>query len=95
MTDLANPTQLESLIADQQQRIGELEAQVHNLQTALETRSIIGAAVGIAMAAYKVPYEAGFALLAIASQRTNRKLRDVAEDVVLTGQAPPHHPADS
>jgi hypothetical protein len=40
------------------------------------------------MYAYKVSEEQAFATLRIASQHTNRKLRDVADDVLLTGAAP-------
>lgn len=78
-----------------QQLIAELEAQavidrneIANLEIALSTARRIGAALGIIMTSYKVTEEQAFATLRIASQHTNRKLRDVAEDVVYTGVAP-------
>ena len=41
------------------------------------------------MASYQATEEQAFTTLRIASQHTQRKLRDVAEDVLLTGAAPP------
>ena len=79
-----------------QHLIAELEAQavidrsqIANLEIALGTARRIGAALGIIMATYRVGEEQAFVTLRIASQHTNRKLREVAEDVLLTGVAPP------
>jgi hypothetical protein len=79
-----------------QHLIAELEAQavidrsqIGNLEVALNSARRIGAALGILMSSYKVTEEQAFATLRIASQHTNRKLRDVADDVVFTGAAPP------
>ena len=72
--------------------IGQLEAdraadrkKIANLEIALISARRIGAAVGIVMAQLKVSDEQAFAMLREASQNQNRKLRDVAEDVLLTG----------
>jgi hypothetical protein len=59
-----------------------------NLELALDTSRLIGAAVGILMSAYKIPYEEAFRLLRTSSQTLHRKLRDVADDVRLTGSLP-------
>lgn len=79
-----------------QHLIAELEAQavidraeIANLEIALSSARRIGAALGIIMATYKVTEEKAFAALRTASQHTHRKLRDVAEDVLLTGAVPP------
>ena len=70
-----------------------------NLQRALEFRSVIEQAKGILMERHKVTAEQAFRLLADASMHTNRKVRDVAENLVLTGalaaEPPPrrHPPA--
>jgi hypothetical protein len=56
-----------------------------NLTQALHTARRIGAAVGIVMAGRVVEEDVAFAMLSKASQHTNRKLRDIAEDVVRTG----------
>lgn len=60
-----------------------------NLERALKTSREIGTAVGVLMAQYKVTREQGFDLLRIASQQTNRKLAELAVDVVDTGALPP------
>ena len=56
-----------------------------NLRQAVETNREIGAAVGVLMATRKLTREQAFDILRIASQNQNRKLRDIATDVVDTG----------
>lgn len=76
-------------------RLNALEAeavierqQIESLHRALETCRRIGAAVGILMATFKIVEDEAFLMLKRASQNGNRKLRDVADDVVLTGVLP-------
>jgi GAF domain-containing protein len=58
------------------------------LRVALDTNRTIGAAVGILMATHTISQDDAFALLTTASQRMNRRLRDVAADIVAkTGPA--------
>jgi GAF domain-containing protein len=71
---------------------GSLAAQARSMETALSSSRDIGAAQGILMERYKVPREEAFGLLAVTSQRTNRKLRDVALHLVDTGEIPPQPP---
>jgi hypothetical protein len=59
-----------------------------NLELALETARTIGAAIGIVMTLYGVSEVDAFELLKKASMDSNRKLRLVAEEVVLAGDAP-------
>lgn len=54
----------------------------------LDARDLIGQAKGILMERYKINALKAFALLVRASQQTNRKLRDVAAELALTGQLP-------
>ena len=75
-----------------------LVAQEHvaNLEAALQTARMIGAAVGIIMSFYGVPEIAAFDILRKASMDRNVKLRAVADEVVQTGSAgglPPRHQA--
>ncbi len=56
------------------------------LQMALTSNRQIGVAVGVLMAREKVTSERAFDLLRQRSNNTNRKLRDVAEEVAFTGQ---------
>jgi GAF domain-containing protein len=57
-----------------------------NLQTALESRAVIDQAKGILVERFRVTPDAAFQLLARASMTTNRKLRDIAEHLVRTGE---------
>ena len=57
-----------------------------NLQTALESRAVIDQAKGILMERYKLTADGAFQLLARASMTTNRKLRDIADHLVTTGE---------
>jgi len=52
------------------------------LKDALSSRDVIGQAKGILMSQDGIDADAAFTLLAAASQRENRKLRDVAQDLV-------------
>jgi GAF domain-containing protein len=59
-----------------------------HLGVALQTNRIIAEAIGILMSTYKINEQHAFDLLRLASQHTNRKLRDVAADVAHTGTLP-------
>ena len=52
----------------------------------MEFRSVIEQAKGILIERYKLTADQAFRLLADASMHTNRKVRDVAEGLVLTGE---------
>lgn len=67
----------------------DLADQNHHLNEALQTNRRIGIAIGILMALHQVEEQQAFDLLRIASQRLHRKLRDIAEEVILTGATPP------
>lgn len=58
------------------------------MEAALKTARVIGAAIGIVMATSRCTAEQAFQILAKVSQDTNRKLREVADAVVLTGGLP-------
>lgn len=65
--------------------LAQAQNQVANLETALSSNRRIGAAIGVLMASRQVTSQEAFALLRRASNESNRKLRDVADRVVLTG----------
>jgi GAF domain-containing protein len=65
-----------------------------NLQLALESRAVIDQAKGVLMERYKLTPDQAFQLLAGASMATNRKLRDIAEHLVHTGELPDAPPRD-
>jgi GAF domain-containing protein len=56
--------------------------QAANLAKAMETRAVIEQAKGILMATQRCTPDAAFDLLRRASQRENRKLRDLAQEIV-------------
>jgi GAF domain-containing protein len=57
-----------------------------NLQKAMEFRSVIEQAKGILIERHRLTAEQAFRLLTESSMHTNRKVRDVAGDLVLTGE---------
>jgi hypothetical protein len=59
-------------------------SRAEHLEVALATNRQIGQAMGVLMAMHNVSEGQAFDLLRIASQNTNRKLRDVAADVIHT-----------
>ena len=58
---------------------------VENMRRAMVSRAVIEQAKGILMERYKVTAEQAFTLLTHASQRSNVKLRDIAEELTTTG----------
>lgn len=58
------------------------QAHVADLEAALRSSRTIGAAIGILMASREVDEEAAFIILRRASSHSNRKLRDIAADLV-------------
>lgn len=62
------------------------DALAGNLESAMGSRAVIEQAKGILMERRRVTADAAFDLLRNASQVTNRKLRDVAEHLVVSGE---------
>lgn len=59
-----------------------------NLERALSTSRMIGIAIGILMSENHITEKQAFGMLRESSQRLNRKLRDVADEVTETGELP-------
>jgi GAF domain-containing protein len=59
-----------------------LDEQARNLRLAMESRAVIEQAKGVLMAQRQVTSEQAFEVLREASQRYNRKLRDIARGIV-------------
>ncbi len=76
------PTVESLLLADAQLELLELRAKLAELENALATREVIGQATGLIMAAQECPPDMAFTMLVRKSQHTNRKLRDVAQEIV-------------
>jgi len=67
---------------------GSLADRANQVEAALASRRDIGAAQGILMERYKLTRDEAFGLLAVVSQRSNRKLRDIPLHLVETGEVP-------
>jgi hypothetical protein len=59
--------------------------QIVNLEQALASNREIGVAIGVLMTRHLVTQQHAFDLLRMASQRSHRKIRDIASQVVATG----------
>ncbi len=68
--------------------VEQAEDQTASIRTALDSNRVIGTAIGIVMAGYRLTAAQGFQLLAKASQHSNRKLREIAAEVVDSGKLP-------
>lgn len=77
----------EAMIADLQADGLLSQEHAQQLEQALRSSRLIGAAIGIIMANRHVNETDAFRLLSKGSQNTNRKLRVLAEDIVRTGDA--------
>ena len=62
--------------------------QISGPEQAVASNRSIGMAIGILMAIRRIGQDEAFDLLRRVSQRTNRKLREIADEVVHTGQLP-------
>ena len=72
--------------------LAEAQKDIDNLHAALSSQPVIEQAKGILMAHHSCGPDHAFRLLADASQRQNRKVRDVAAAVVSSVQATPGDP---
>ncbi|GAA0984495.1 Anaerobic nitric oxide reductase transcription regulator NorR [Nocardioides aquaticus] len=61
---------------------------IENLEIALDSRTVIGQAVGIVMERFDLEPDRAFAVLSRLSQDLNRKVRDVAQELVVTRTMP-------
>ena len=62
-----------------------------NLQRALESRAVIDQAKGILMRDHRISPDAAFDLLVQLSNTSNRKVREIAQDIVDDAQRDPRH----
>jgi ANTAR domain len=76
------------VVAELQQRVLEAESRADNLQRAMLSNRRIGMAVGILLTRCRVTEDQAFELLRRRSMHCNQKLREIAEEVILTGTFP-------
>jgi GAF domain-containing protein len=82
-TDVAESIAVALTNAEAHHQLGE---QARNMRIAMESRAVIEQAKGVLMAQQGVDAEQAFEILRAASQRSNRKLRDIAAGVVASTQ---------
>lgn len=72
------------------QRIADVQEFTHDLQSALESRTVIDQAIGVIMGQQQCTADEAFALLRSASQHRNIKMRDLCADLLtaLSGEPP-------
>ena len=68
--------------------ICEAQTTVGQLRNALQSNRTTGTAVGMVMTRYELDAHQAFKVLARISQQSNRKLHDIAEELVRTGELP-------
>lgn len=64
------------------------EDRATNLEKALGNSRSIGAAIGVLVERHRLTEDTAFGVLRLASQRSNRKLSAIAEELVATGHLP-------
>jgi AmiR/NasT family two-component response regulator len=70
---------------DVQRELARAKDTIENLEAALRTSREIGMAIGIIMARRYVSAQSAWQLLVAASQQRQRKLREIASEVVYIG----------
>ena len=89
--DAALLTRLAVALAGANAELAAVEDQNRQLREALESNRVIGVAVGIIMSQQGLDRDRAFQTLRTQSQRHNRKVRELAELVALTGDVRPLH----
>jgi AmiR/NasT family two-component response regulator len=70
---------------DLEQELRAARQEVDNLRVALESNRRIGMAIGILVARRGLTEQKALDLLKVASQRLNRRVRDLAEEIIHVG----------
>jgi AmiR/NasT family two-component response regulator len=77
-------------LADARSDLAAATADTEHLQRALVSNRQIGMAMGILMERHRLTQEQAFERLRELSMRSNVKLRDVAEQIIYTGDTQPY-----
>lgn len=90
--DEEEPLNLAVALAGAAATVAALREDNLHLQRGLETSRMIGTAIGMLMSQNKLTRNQAFDLLRLRSQHGNRRLRDIAEELLDTGSLPaaPH-----
>ncbi|MFF4113573.1 ANTAR domain-containing protein [Streptomyces sp. NPDC001714] len=63
-------------------KIGQLQREIGQLEEAVVSHAVIDQAIGVVVSLGGLPPDQGFGVLRTVSQKTNIKLREVAEQIV-------------
>ena len=74
---------------EQQRYLAAALAEINDLEIALDHRTVLGQATGMIMERYQLKPEAAVDVLRRLSQETNRKLYDIACELVASSAPPP------
>jgi hypothetical protein len=91
-TEGEDPLNLAVALASATATVAALQEENSHLQRGMTSGRMIGAAIGILMSQNKVTRDQAFDLLRLRSQHSNRRLRDIAEELVDTGLLPAAQP---
>ncbi|NEB03970.1 ANTAR domain-containing protein [Streptomyces sp. SID13726] len=72
---------------DESDRIFELQGEVDQLKEAIASHAVVDQAIGMVVALGRVTPDEGWQVLKDVSQRTNIKLRNVAELILIWGRS--------
>ena len=76
------------------QELNVAHTRADNLEKALDSNRYIGMAIGILMAREGLTQDGAWERLVTISQASQRKVREVADEIVYTGQIPDQVPQD-
>ncbi|WP_231388960.1 ANTAR domain-containing protein [Marmoricola sp. URHB0036] len=87
LSQATGPTEAPSTGTRAPRSLEEATRHIENLETALERRTVIGQATGLVMERFGLSAEVAFEVLRRLSQEQNRKLHDIAAELVSDGHA--------
>ena len=85
---MGDGSSIEAELAQSQLDLAAERLHSEHLEAALRSSRQIGMAMGITMERYRIPEDRAFDLLRRLSQDLNRKVADIAGDIVATGELP-------
>lgn len=83
--DVTAPVTASPTVDEVRAELASVRGELEGMKQALSTSRTIGAATGILMERHKVTADVAFQMLVKTSQNRNRKLRDIASELVFSG----------
>ena len=86
--DVVAPLEADELVDGLLAELSRLRLENQGLRVAVASNRRIGAAIGILMGLHHLTEQQAFDLLKVASSRSHTKMRELADEVLLTGALP-------